>query len=172
MDSLSCTICTKILTDTRVIKCGHSFCEKCITDWINLKNNCPICKESAKADEIVKDYTLEEIKFEVIKQREKYEKENLLDKYKLYNKDSEVKLNEFHQIFFNSLKGIFTTYENFLISIEDDYQKQVEEIEKCLSNKNDSQLKDVNEFSILSDKVDLMEDMPKKSKFLFNLKFR
>lgn len=32
--------------DTRTIRCGHTFCEPCITNWINQDHNtCPLCRK-------------------------------------------------------------------------------------------------------------------------------
>lgn len=40
-----CCICLeeKTLIET---KCKHKFCNNCITDWTNKKNNCPLCRKS------------------------------------------------------------------------------------------------------------------------------
>lgn len=37
--------------DTRTIRCGHSFCEPCITNWINQEHNtCPLCRKDIEVD--------------------------------------------------------------------------------------------------------------------------
>jgi hypothetical protein len=37
--------------DTRTIRCGHSFCEPCITNWINQDHNtCPLCRKDIEVD--------------------------------------------------------------------------------------------------------------------------
>ena len=44
---LECTICNEIFVDATIITCGHTFCKKCIEDWVKLKgnqSNCPICR--------------------------------------------------------------------------------------------------------------------------------
>ena len=41
-----CSICCDELTatDSKKLKCGHLFCEKCIKGWSRLNNSCPMCR--------------------------------------------------------------------------------------------------------------------------------
>ncbi|XP_033228624.1 uncharacterized protein LOC117180307 isoform X2 [Belonocnema kinseyi] len=41
--ALSCYECKNICTEPWVIRCGHSFCKKCIQDLRNSNRNCPRC---------------------------------------------------------------------------------------------------------------------------------
>ena len=47
-DTLECSICTVMFNDDKFIlkKCGHIYHKKCIDEWFNKKNTCPICIES------------------------------------------------------------------------------------------------------------------------------
>ena len=37
--------------DTRTIRCGHTFCEPCITNWINQDHNtCPLCRKDIEVN--------------------------------------------------------------------------------------------------------------------------
>lgn len=42
-----CIICFDELIDTEIkkLKCNHIYHNKCINDWLNKKNTCPICME-------------------------------------------------------------------------------------------------------------------------------
>ena len=44
-----CTICQFPLLngedDTKLLSCGHSFHKKCIDQWIERSNDCPVCRE-------------------------------------------------------------------------------------------------------------------------------
>ena len=44
----NCIICLKKYNKKKrkkvSIKCGHTFCKKCIKKWVYKKNNCPICR--------------------------------------------------------------------------------------------------------------------------------
>ena len=41
----SCIICCDPLDNTALsLPCAHTFHEKCITDWLKIKSECPICK--------------------------------------------------------------------------------------------------------------------------------
>ena len=44
---LQCSICQEMLSKPLVINCGHSFCQKCLDQWIEQKgknSNCPNCR--------------------------------------------------------------------------------------------------------------------------------
>jgi hypothetical protein len=52
---LFCTICQEVLDDPWRVKCGHTFCRKCIDEWIKKNSNCPICREKCNVSEFSKD---------------------------------------------------------------------------------------------------------------------
>jgi hypothetical protein len=56
-----CVICSDIFEKCNITKCGHSFCEKCILNCLNLKNECPTCKTELKKEELVKNYIMDDI---------------------------------------------------------------------------------------------------------------
>ena len=58
---IECIICSEKFTKCNITKCGHSFCEKCILDCINLNNLCPTCKKPLKKEELVKNYIIDDI---------------------------------------------------------------------------------------------------------------
>jgi hypothetical protein len=56
-----CIICSDTFSKCTITKCGHSFCEKCINDCINLHNFCPTCKTPIKKEELVKNFLIDHI---------------------------------------------------------------------------------------------------------------
>ena len=54
---LSCPICQEILEEPTRITCGHTFCNKCITQWEKKSHNfqCPLCREYYDPDYSGKD---------------------------------------------------------------------------------------------------------------------
>jgi hypothetical protein len=40
----NCSICLDSPKDTFVSQCGHSFCNKCILQWIMCHDECPLCR--------------------------------------------------------------------------------------------------------------------------------
>lgn len=42
---LRCPICTNLFTTPLRLHCGHSFCQTCISTWIQRENTCPECRE-------------------------------------------------------------------------------------------------------------------------------
>ena len=53
-NALYCSICCEVFKDASILSCGHTYCEKCITDWIHenikkkLKAKCPLCNSEVK----------------------------------------------------------------------------------------------------------------------------
>ena len=54
---LSCPICQEILEEPTRITCGHTFCNKCISQWEKKSHNfqCPLCREYYDPDYSGKD---------------------------------------------------------------------------------------------------------------------
>ena len=40
----TCGICLEDYTNLITTNCGHSFCNECITHWLNINNSCPTCR--------------------------------------------------------------------------------------------------------------------------------
>jgi hypothetical protein len=49
LDKCMCSICLNVLfVPTTVIKCGHTFCNLCISNWYKTSSTCPLCKCDSK----------------------------------------------------------------------------------------------------------------------------
>jgi hypothetical protein len=51
---LTCPICKQLLKEASFLRCGHEFCESCISRWLlsSNANGCPICRRSAYPSDI------------------------------------------------------------------------------------------------------------------------
>ncbi|XP_054280008.1 E3 ubiquitin-protein ligase TRIM21-like isoform X2 [Macrosteles quadrilineatus] len=45
-DELMCSICVEPYVEPTALNCGHMFCSKCISEWMNKKRFCPLCHRS------------------------------------------------------------------------------------------------------------------------------
>lgn len=43
---LECPICSETFEKLKSTPCKHSFCEKCIGEWLKKNNTCPLCREN------------------------------------------------------------------------------------------------------------------------------
>lgn len=50
---VKCVLCLETRQDTSVTDCGHLFCWTCILDWLNQKEECPVCRESLKKSSVI-----------------------------------------------------------------------------------------------------------------------
>ena len=41
-----CVICQELFVKAHSLSCSHSYCEKCITDWLKKNKHCPICRKT------------------------------------------------------------------------------------------------------------------------------
>lgn len=48
-----CTLCLGNRRNTSVTLCGHLFCWSCILDWLDQKEECPVCRELIKKSTVV-----------------------------------------------------------------------------------------------------------------------
>lgn len=62
IEILTCSICQCIFEDPCRIECAHTYCRKCISDWMkNPKNTCPICRKKVNMKAIGQDKMAETI---------------------------------------------------------------------------------------------------------------
>ncbi|CAD8078980.1 unnamed protein product [Paramecium primaurelia] len=45
---LKCIICSAVFDEPTRLRCGHTFCKLCISQWLNDHSTCPECRSEAK----------------------------------------------------------------------------------------------------------------------------
>lgn len=48
-----CVLCLEVRHDTCTTPCGHLFCWQCIMDWLDQKEECPVCREPMHKSNVV-----------------------------------------------------------------------------------------------------------------------
>lgn len=61
LDNFECLVCMNHYRSPHITKWGHSFCEECIFECLNLKKQCPHCNEALQKEEVFKNYQLEDV---------------------------------------------------------------------------------------------------------------
>lgn len=82
---LECPVCLIIFKEPRILtECGHTFCDKCISDIINKKNSekiiCPICNKKSTINSDLKNKTFK-INFLI---------QDILDEYEKYDINTNI----------------------------------------------------------------------------------
>ncbi|CAN9497940.1 unnamed protein product [Ophioblennius macclurei] len=62
-DELLCPVCREIYTDPVVLKCSHSFCRTCVTQWWKTKGHreCPFCKATCSRTPLIRNLVLKNV---------------------------------------------------------------------------------------------------------------
>lgn len=60
-EELACPVCCDIFVDAVAATCGHTFCSACISEWLNLKHECPICNSTQTISDLVPVVTIRNI---------------------------------------------------------------------------------------------------------------
>lgn len=58
---VTCPICFNLIDSAYMTECGHSFCQKCIQNFIKSKNQCPKCNSTLNPDRLFPNFTLNEM---------------------------------------------------------------------------------------------------------------
>ena len=48
-----CSLCLEKRCNTSLTPCGHIFCWHCIHEWLQMKNECPLCREPLQSSRII-----------------------------------------------------------------------------------------------------------------------
>lgn len=48
-----CILCLEPRMNTSLTPCGHLFCWNCILDWLDERDECPLCRETVKKSQVV-----------------------------------------------------------------------------------------------------------------------
>ena len=62
---LNCSICMGLMWNPHMAKCGHSFCQKCILQWMKQDKNCPTCRSKIVKNDLRPNRNLQDIVNEI-----------------------------------------------------------------------------------------------------------
>ena len=55
--NIICSICHEpMVGDIKKLSCNHEFHKACITQWLKLRNNCPLCRFIVKNPDVFNNY--------------------------------------------------------------------------------------------------------------------
>lgn len=70
-----CPICLKYIVSALSLKCGHTYCEICLHEYLLYFKDCPLCNEKLRKSKFAQCYLLDEMinDFIVNNHKEEYE---------------------------------------------------------------------------------------------------
>lgn len=61
LEQFECLVWMNHFRTPHITKWGHSFCQDCIFECLNLKKQCPHCNEACHPEDVIRNYQLEDI---------------------------------------------------------------------------------------------------------------
>lgn len=52
-DAPQCILCLEPRTNSSLTPCGHIFCWSCLLEWLEERDECPLCRESLKKSQVI-----------------------------------------------------------------------------------------------------------------------
>ncbi|CAI2369745.1 unnamed protein product [Moneuplotes crassus] len=132
LDQFECLVCMNHFRTPHITKCGHSFCQDCIFECLNLKKQCPHCNEGCQPEEVIRNYQLEDL-LNQLNEAKKAESEKYFDKI-ANNEDDEAGIvkdkSPIETVFLLNLREGLLKYQKYYQTLLDEKSKLIEDIDK------------------------------------------
>ncbi|CAI2370284.1 unnamed protein product [Moneuplotes crassus] len=115
-----------------ITKCGHSFCQDCIFECLNLKKQCPHCNDACQPEDVIRNYQLEDI-LNQLNEAKKAESEKYFDNIANNNDNGEegvMNKSPIETVFLLNLREGLLKYQKYYQSLLDEKSKLIEDIDK------------------------------------------
>lgn len=146
------------MENASTIKCGHSYCKKCIETQASIVKTCNVCGESF--NDIYPNFNLRNLIDGHIEEENTYFKKSRMyhEKHIKNNNDLNYEYNDLDSKFFTIMKNSYKQYNNLYTILVDEKEKQLNK----LYNDDEINIQEiVNDSSLL-----LKPHISLKSKFL------
>ncbi|XP_064414844.1 E3 ubiquitin-protein ligase TRIM35-like [Latimeria chalumnae] len=62
-DEMTCSVCQELFKDPVTLRCGHNFCQECVSEYWKEKTSqsCPICRADSAISDLITNHTLRNI---------------------------------------------------------------------------------------------------------------
>lgn len=141
-EELCCPICFSPIQQCVITPCGHNFCDKCISECLNIKHSCPCCNKETVKNQLIRNHHFDKIVEIVLVEKEKASKkyfERLINRPVVPDLSQSQELqpaafSPIEQLFHKHMKRSLMSYEEYYKEIHEKYRTQCSEVQAHYTN--------------------------------------
>ncbi|XP_045216256.2 E3 ubiquitin-protein ligase trul-1-like [Mercenaria mercenaria] len=131
-DYFQCSICMCNLTVSTMTVCGHRYCEKCISEWVNRQHKCPCCNHPLTTSQLIKDHQFDSLISTIGGEKEKAESkyfENLITEAAMPEGGSSRNMTPVEAVLKEHLKKGLMEHENYFQTLKKSFETKMTVLE-------------------------------------------
>lgn len=131
-DYFQCSVCMCNMTATTITVCGHRFCEKCISEWVNRQHKCPCCNRALLANQLMKDHQFDSLLSTLEQEKTKAETkyfETLIEAASNPETESARPTNPVEDVLKKHLKKGLIEHENYFQNLKKSFHTKMTALE-------------------------------------------
>ncbi|BFY98512.1 hypothetical protein BsWGS_01552 [Bradybaena similaris] len=138
---LQCSICLAVIRGAVLTHCGHRYCVRCITEWVERNHRCPCCNSSLTTQQFYYDVQFDSLVEDILHERDKAEQAYFDKMFSGDTKDSEAStsLCPFEDILKKHMKSSLVSHKRYFDTLRSDCERKINLLNEGINTLTDVQ---------------------------------
>ncbi|CAG5120239.1 unnamed protein product [Candidula unifasciata] len=119
---IQCSICLAVIRGAILTHCGHRYCNRCITEWVERHHRCPCCNSNLTTQQFHYDVQFDSLVEDILTERDKAE-QAYFDK--MQNSEASPCLSSFEEILKKHMKSSLMSHKRYFDLLRDECERKI-----------------------------------------------